>query len=228
MNWRVALSLDVLLEEINHASPGRSKVSDGSIGDAAHATRTSDHNPWVRDHRGTPVVRARDFTHDPSGGLNCHQLAARLADLLAAGTHPALRSGAYIIWDHQILSRDRVGEGWRPYAGANPHTQHLHLSVALDRAGYDSTHPWGIATTREEDDMFEPEDRQLLREVHDLVQASQGRERRIRERVNAVGRRVRELIDDNRNPGGVEARVLLRELREVSDQLAAIEDGSDG
>lgn len=149
MTWRVARSLDVLLAELNAAAPNRSKLSDGSIGDAAHASRSSDHNPWVIDSDGIGVVRARDFTHDPADGLDCNQLAPFLAGLL--GEHPALRSGAYVIWNRRIISRDRISEGWRPYTGSNPHDHHLHLSVALDEAGYDSTAPWGWDT--EEDPM---------------------------------------------------------------------------
>jgi len=139
MPWRVATSLDVLLAEINAAAPKRSKVSDGSIGDAAHASRSSDHNPWVKDSAGVGVVRARDFTHDPAGGLNCGALALHLAKML--GLHPALGSGAYIIWDRRIVSTDRLREGWRPYTGSNPHTKHLHLSVGT--SGYDADRAWG-------------------------------------------------------------------------------------
>lgn len=154
MSWRVARSLDVLLDEINSAAPRRSKASDGSIGDAAHATRSSDHNPWVT-YGGQGIVRARDFTHDPRGGLDCSILAERLAAIVAAGSHPAARSGAYIIWRRRILSFDRRGEGWRAYYGTNPHTAHLHLSVATDPAGFDSTQPWGVMApvTTQEDDM---------------------------------------------------------------------------
>lgn len=140
--WRVANSLDVLLDEINRAAPNRSKVSDGSIGDAAHASRDSDHNPW-RIVNGIGVVGARDFTHDPPGGLDCAVLAANLVELYRAG-HPALGSGAYTIWQRRIISRDRFGEGWRPYTGSNPHDHHLHQSVATAAAGFDSNAPWGV------------------------------------------------------------------------------------
>jgi hypothetical protein len=141
--WRVARSLDVLLDEINAAAPLRSKISDGSIGDAAHATRSSDHNPWVR-FGGYGIVRARDFTHDPARGLDCNKLAEALAALVAVGGHPACRSGAYIIWRSRIFSFDRRQEGWRPYSGSNPHDKHLHLSVATDPIGFDSSLPWGV------------------------------------------------------------------------------------
>lgn len=178
MSWRVADSLDALLAEINTAAPTRSKASDGSIGDAAHASRQSDHNPWVTDSNGEGVVRARDFTHDPADGLDCHALAAHLATMLRNSKHPALASGAYIIWDGEILSRDRVSEGWRPYTGSNPHRAHLHLSVTTAASGYDSTRPWGWPT--EETDMDEIREQldRIERKVDRLVDAERARARR--------------------------------------------------
>lgn len=142
MSYRRAHALDVLVDELNAAAPDRSTASDGWIGDAAHASRSSDHNPWVKDHRGVGVVRAQDITHDPAGGLNADELATALAEQL--GVHPALGPGAYLIWDRRIISADRRGEGWRSYTGSNPHQHHLHVSVALDRAGYDSPQPWNV------------------------------------------------------------------------------------
>jgi hypothetical protein len=172
MSWRVARSLDVLLDEINAAAPLRSKISDGSIGDAAHATRDSDHNPWVT-FGGQGIVRARDFTHDLGGGLDCNELAKALAALIAVGGHPACRSGAYVIWQRRIFSFDRRNEGWRPYTGSNPHDHHLHISVALDPSGFDSTRPWFVMSHKEDDDMpytdWPEKDRDAL--VGDVVKA---------------------------------------------------------
>lgn len=147
MTWRVAYSLDVLLDEINAYAPDRSKVSDGSIGDAAHASRSSDHNPW-RQAGGQGVVGARDFTHDPAGGLDCDLLAALLASQL--GKHPALGSGAYVIWEAQIISTDRLSEGWRSYSGSNEHRSHLHLSVGTNASDFDSRAPWDLFATKED------------------------------------------------------------------------------
>lgn len=152
-SWRDARSLDVLLDEVNASAPLRSKVSDGSIGDAAHASRDSDHNPWVQ-FGGQGIVRARDFTHDPANGLDCNDLAEVLTTLIATGAHPACRSGAYVIWRSRIYSFDRRHEGWRPYSGSNPHDKHLHISVATDPAGFDSTRTWLV---HQEDDVT-PED----------------------------------------------------------------------
>ena len=72
--WRVARSLVRLIDQCNAAWPNRSKVSDGTIGDAAHATRASDHNPWY----GPGIVTAADITHDPAHGADMHKLAASL------------------------------------------------------------------------------------------------------------------------------------------------------
>ena len=194
--WRVARSLDVLLEEVNAFAPLRSKVADGSIGDAAHASRDSDHNPWVT-FGGQGIVRARDITHDPANGLDCQRLADNLAALLALGGHPAAREGAYVIWRGRIFSFDRRHEGWRPYSGSNPHGHHLHLSVALDPAGFDSTRPWGVTL---EDDMFSDEDRDSINAKLDRLlkkaENSGERERNTNELLRAIKRQGKVTASD--------------------------------
>lgn len=126
-DWRVAPALEQLRAQLDEHAPGRSRASDGAIGDAAHASRSraSDHNPWW-SLAGQSYVTARDFTHDHEH-LDCHALAAALV----RGRDQRVK---YIIWNERILSG---GEGrapweWRDYSGANPHTRHLHLSVVAD------------------------------------------------------------------------------------------------
>lgn len=148
MTWRVARSLDTLLAEVNAAAPNRSKVADGSIGDTSHQARPSDHNP-----NSEGVVRARDFTHDPAGGLDAGQLAEHVRRFGITG-HPALGAGAYVIWNRRIASAT-YGWTWRPYSGSNPHDHHCHVSVSTAATGYDSTAPWAWNT---EDDMPTPEE----------------------------------------------------------------------
>lgn len=135
--WRAARSLDVLLDEVNSIAPGRSKASDGTIGDAAHAASDSDHNP-----NDANVVTGRDFTHDPATGADMHRISRRIV----AVAPPALK---YVIWDRRIWSRARASEGWRPYRGSNPHTRHMHVSVGRGPDGhssgpYDDTSTWGL------------------------------------------------------------------------------------
>jgi hypothetical protein len=141
-DYWLAPSLVVLGEEINAAHPGRDKRSDGWIGDKRHAGTKSDHNPSRWPPLWAGVVRARDFDNDLAVGRNAQALVDYLASQL--GKHPALGSGAYLIYNNRIISTDRLAEGWRPYSGTNPHEGHFHLSVGRSAAAYNSTAPWGI------------------------------------------------------------------------------------
>jgi hypothetical protein len=138
MSYRLAKSLGILRDEVNAAAPNRSKVSDGWIGDAAHASRTSDHNPWVKDHQGVGVVRAYDFTHDPRNGCDAALLAQHLRALAVKGD----RRISYLIFNRKIASPIN-NWAWRAYSGPNAHTSHIHISVSQTRTHYDSTKGWG-------------------------------------------------------------------------------------
>lgn len=134
MAWRMAKSLDTLLAQFNAARPERSKASDGGVGDAAHATRDSDHNPWY----GPGVVTARDFTHDPANGMDI----SVIAEELRASQDGRIK---YVIANGRIMSGDGGPSPWtwRPYGGSNPHRAHLHLSVVASPAADDSR-PWAL------------------------------------------------------------------------------------
>ena len=136
MSWRVARSLDVLLNEIDASAPHRSKLSDGSIGDASHASRSSDHNPHVLDGK-VGVVTARDYTHDPAGGFDAY----KFAEALRLKNDPRVK---YVISNRQIWNRD-VSPDWRAYHGTNPHDHHTHVSVKEPKDLYDSASPWGVS-----------------------------------------------------------------------------------
>jgi hypothetical protein len=128
-------SIRAAFAEANARWPIRSRASDGSVGDAAHSARASDHNP---DARG--VVHAFDLTHDPTRGVDCNALANQvLAD-------PRVK---YVIWNHRINSRD--GRGWRSYSGSNPHTHHMHVSIHAGAAEND-TRPWFGTSALQGDD----------------------------------------------------------------------------
>ncbi len=126
--WRLAKSLETLRSQINAAHPDRSKLSDGSIGDQAHAARKSQHNP---DSAG--VVRAIDITHDPAHGVDGHVLSRQL--ITDSRTY-------YVIFSGQIW-KSRTRE-WEAYHGANAHDHHVHISVVADAHDYDDTAPWDI------------------------------------------------------------------------------------
>jgi hypothetical protein len=133
-DWKVAPALEQLRAQLDEHAPDRSRASDGAIGDATHASRASDHNPWWQ-LAGQRWVTARDFTHDLEH-LDCHELAAALI----RGRDQRVK---YIIWAERIMSG---GDGrnpwrWRDYDGPNPHTKHLHLSVVPDARALSSI-PW--------------------------------------------------------------------------------------
>lgn len=139
MTWRVARSLDQLLAQLNALAPNRSRASDGSIGDAAHQAEgsTSDHNPWY----GPGIVTARDFTHDPAGGLDCDELAA----WLLAAKDPRIK---YMIWRGRICDSRAQFNPWT-WQSSSGHFQHLHLSV-MPNASADDTRPWALGTSEDD------------------------------------------------------------------------------
>ena len=136
MAWRVAKSLLRLREQINELAPNRSKASDGTIGDAAHASRKSDHNPWVKDG-SIGVVTAMDITNDIANGAD----AQALVDALVSSQDPRIK---YIIWNRKIVNSRIQPWVWRNYGGTNPHTKHFHISVRPEKAAYDSTASWQV------------------------------------------------------------------------------------
>lgn len=145
MTWRVARSLDQLAAELNAAAPDRSRRSDGTIGDAAHASRASDHNPWVPDPAGIVdgIVTARDLTDDDEHGADM----AKLLHYLTTVSHdPRIK---YLIHNRRIYSSYPTSSApaWaaRPYSGPNAHLMHLHVSVRPEPLYFDDARPWGVA-----------------------------------------------------------------------------------
>lgn len=137
MAWRLARSLETLRAEVNAFAPNRSKISDGTLGDPAHASRDSRHNP-----NRFGVVTALDLTHDPVGGFDAHAFArGHVKD-----PHPEL---AYVISNAQVAKRS-TGFRWEPYTGLNKHEHHAHFGVGVGPDSdplppYDSLLPWGVS-----------------------------------------------------------------------------------
>lgn len=131
--WRVAYSLDKegLLEEVNTFAPNRNKLADGGIGDAAHASRASDHNPFIV-YQNMGIVRARDFTHDPKGGFDSYVFARSLVRSKDKRISYVISNGE--IWNH--------AQGWHKYYGTNPHDHHAHVSVSETPALFDDKSDW--------------------------------------------------------------------------------------
>lgn len=135
---RLARALTQLRSEVNAKWPDRSKDSDGWIGDAAHASRSSDHNPWIHDPDGTRVVSAIDITHDPAKGFDSYAFA----EWLRTQRDPRIK---YVISNRRIFSSESSPWQWRRYSGSNPHDHHVHISVQEDKAHYDDVRAWGVS-----------------------------------------------------------------------------------
>jgi hypothetical protein len=122
--WHLADSLSVLLREVDTRWPNRSKKSDGTIGDAQHAARRSDHNP---NKRGS--VNALDITYP---GVDPKLI------IEAVKKHP---SAAYVIFDKKIYMRIY---GWKaqPYSGKSPHKDHLHISIMQSKSAEEDKTSW--------------------------------------------------------------------------------------
>jgi hypothetical protein len=86
---------------------------------------------------------------------NCQGTLATdlLSWLLAPDSHghpfaAARRFGImYIIWDSRIWGAYSANEGWRPYNGPNPHTDHVHFSFSW-RGALGKTSWWTTKPTR--------------------------------------------------------------------------------
>jgi hypothetical protein len=145
--WRVAGSVQTFGEQIHQLRGHRiSYPVDGTLGDADHSNRTSDHNP---DSEG--IVRAIDFFEWKPGIVDA------VAETLRQARDPRLK---YFIHDKRMFSSYISPTGipawtWRVYSGVNGHISHGHLSVIADSRA-EQTHPWpmpGTTPTPQEDDM---------------------------------------------------------------------------
>lgn len=121
MSWKLAPCLNQLRAEVNLLAPDRNKAADGTIGDAAHSARNSDHNAV------NGVVHALDLTHDPAHGADMNAISEQIK---------GDRRVKYIIWDHRIYNPS-VGPYWRSYYGKNPHAHHMHVSCKYG-AGFEN------------------------------------------------------------------------------------------
>lgn len=133
MAWRVAKSLEKMRAQANEIFPARNKAADGTIGDASHASRSSDHNPHVDDG----VVTALDLTHDPGEGMDTWEIAEHLRK----SKDPRIK---YVISNGRIFSSTSSPWSWRKYTGSNRHAHHIHVSVKASKTHYDDTSPWNL------------------------------------------------------------------------------------
>lgn len=144
-NWKRCKALIQLVSQVNAAYPGRDTSSDGSVGDADHASRDSDHNPWVIDPAdNVGVVTAQDIDED----LNetTHSIKG-IVDAIVASRDIRVK---YVIYEGQMC-RSYPAHGlkaweWGPYTGKNAHKHHAHISVKAEKEFWNDDSPWSIGS----------------------------------------------------------------------------------
>lgn len=146
MACRCAPAFKQLTNQLNALFPYRDHASDGCCGDAAHASRKSDHNP-ATSGAARGFARAYDVDEDLVRGMGDRQLWEWALLLLGD------RRCKYIIYEGYILYPDGR---MNVYKGVNAHKQHMHLSIH-DWAVHDTT-PWvmpGRTYKKEEDNVMQ-------------------------------------------------------------------------
>ena len=147
MAWRLAKSISTLLNQVNAEDPNRRKDSDGGIGDAAHASRGSDHNPYIKVG-SMGIVRAFDFTHAPETGFDAYAFA----EVLLKAKDPRIK---YVISKGKIASGKNGPQPWvwRKYVGSNAHNHHTHVSVSESVKEFDDPKKWDLGGMEAEADL---------------------------------------------------------------------------
>lgn len=225
MSITIAPAAQSILDQATALWPHRSRASDGTLGDAAHAARDSDHNP---DSRG--VVHAADLTNDPANGCDAHAQADRIRLRARAGQEPRLK---YVISNRRIASPSSGWE-WVAYDGSNPHEHHAHFSVNSGAIEND-TSPWFT----EGDDLMGVGD-EILEHVKEVDRKTPGvaQQRRDRAKVTSTARTVKASADllvevaEAVNEDRTVDRTTLRIARDNRDKLALLladepDDGSE-
>ena len=207
--------LVTLRAEFNAVAPGRDKGADGWIGDTAHQSRTSDHNP---DSQGRVLAVDIDSTGPwPGVGVTDFNAFNMMVESLRGDARLE-----YIIWNRRICSRDQ-GWKWRTYTGTtDPHTGHAHFSARHDHTGNTSTADWGIETMAIADDVTK---------IRTLVEYDQKVLSNIQLALQGIAAKVNaDPVDEQQivagvlaglSPAAIAAAIPADLARQVADELAA-------
>jgi hypothetical protein len=169
--------------------------------------------------------RIVDWLLGPDAQGNAHALARRMGI-------------QEIIWNRQIWSAGRAAQGWRPYGGVNPHTDHLH--IGLNRAGAAmETSYWrsraaapdppaaqalSIPSSRLSWDGATEEQSRFMRAVYDRHVANASRSREFVEDVPASDLALVEEGQRMRTEAATRCRALLAAARAALDRDKAAGD----
>ena len=156
MGWVLTKGLQNLRGQVDDAFPNRDKASDGTIGDQAHASGISGHNPDLtgdaeyKDGDNLDEVRAFDMDTDLRyPGVTAQMVVDHIRKLPNVAS--VLR---YIIYNRKIYEASN-GCAAGDYTGPSPHTEHIHFSGARSQAAdNDTTYDYRLNELTGGDDML--------------------------------------------------------------------------
>ena len=123
IKWRVDEGLAVLIAQWKQEHPGAVVYT---IGDADHASRSSEHNPEPDGSEPGADYGEVDAADFMIGHGVTHADLQELRDQLVAHRDARLW---YVIWDGKITSSTTKPWTERDYSGKDQHTDHAHVSV---------------------------------------------------------------------------------------------------
>lgn len=137
MGYTIPPACTAIIKDANRVAPGRSRASDGTIGDLRHQAQgsKSDHNP---DANG--IVHAVDITNDPAHGMDTWKWAQTIAARMVAGLE---RRVEYLVSNDgkgDVIFHPAVSNTWRRQSSTgNEHANHLHTSIRHTAAAENDT-----------------------------------------------------------------------------------------
>lgn len=128
-----------LRKQIDQRWPRRDRRSDGWIGDAAHQSRRSDHNPDARGWVHAIDIDADLDKDDPHA-------AQRLADQIVAYARSGLPGSdriKYVVFNDRIASGTYKDTWWKWRGSGYGHRHHIHVSFT-DKAPVTGRRPFPL------------------------------------------------------------------------------------
>lgn len=162
MAWVLIPAAKSLFDEFNKLAPNRDKASDGAVGDLAHQSGVSDHNPDETGNTGSSSdsdsineVHAIDVDKDLKHATKTMEWCVQT--ILTRCRNGSEKRLKYVIFNKRIWS---ASGGWKQtaYSGANPHDKHAHFSFKYGSGSTTAnpeniTSPWGLVAAAGGDDL---------------------------------------------------------------------------